>query len=735
MRINDMRNPYDYGNAVSDPRLFAGRREELDRLGRVFDQAALDAPVGLLAVHGERAAGKTSLLNMAALMARDRGLLPVRVHLVPGDADPVGFFGKVYEELVGAAAKAGLTGEDGAPVTVRAVRRTMGGAVGDLPLEFPEAYALAAAGGRFSELALRTDLEWLASRLGRPVALFVDEAQLVAESDDVLSVLRALGAVLRGYVFVLAGTPDLLERVHRVFEHLLRQFEYVRVNRFQHSGEVLECISKPLTAVGIDVHLAFGHAEHEVAGDLFELSDGSPYGALLYCHAMFERWRAGAEEYMALTPALLDHTHQILTAGLAPGERPVLAKVRGLDDDELLSLNILGAGLHEVSADDAWFAHTVSGKAATTRERVFGHLSRFVADGLLEIRDGVVGFAGGMPERIYARSWSMRRLGLSPHDGHPVLGTRPLDQLLTANLERLLHGVCKELDAQVLPTCCPGMHPAQLDQGVAQFTGVSRSKPANIYAAYVHRAVVWSGYPAAVDITAVRCSYGGEERVRWIYSADTADVDLAADPGFAAVAAQAAELGGELTAERLRLPVRADFAAWVEATSTGDERDFMSDTHRNRSFKLYGAGDRRGALAEMEAAQRLTRSWSVLNTAAYLALSLGDHATAAVRADEAAELAETNDEAALSRYNAAIAILASGDVAGARRRLAEAVEYVERRPLVNDDMAYLFVPRLTGGGVLLSEKPDVRLGPALGAALAVVSAAEEDAAQASGSTP
>jgi hypothetical protein len=89
--------------------------------------------------------------------------------------------------------------------------------------------------------------------VGRPIVLLIDEAQLIADRPDVLSMLRTLGMRLEGYVLVLAGTPELVARINEVFDFLLRQFEFIRVERFVEIADVVQCMTRPLGAQ----HLVF----------------------------------------------------------------------------------------------------------------------------------------------------------------------------------------------------------------------------------------------------------------------------------------------------------------------------------------------------------------------------------------------------------------------------------------------------------------------------------------------
>src|SRR4051794_16262077 len=103
-------NPFDFSNPVRTRRILAGRESEMAEATYYVDQARAGSSYSL-ALIGERATGKTSLLNALAEYASDTGLLVARVSLDETIASSeLAFFREVFEALMEAAAEAGQFG-------------------------------------------------------------------------------------------------------------------------------------------------------------------------------------------------------------------------------------------------------------------------------------------------------------------------------------------------------------------------------------------------------------------------------------------------------------------------------------------------------------------------------------------------------------------------------------------------------------------------------------------------
>ncbi|MFF5898092.1 glycosyltransferase [Streptomyces argenteolus] len=694
-------NPYDYRNPVRNAALFVGRAAELATIDYELGQAGLDRASIHIAVHGQRASGKTSLLNRTEHLARERGLLPVRVDLVPGHASAAAFFRKVYEEVAEAVIAEGVLTEP-EPVSGAQIRRMFAGAAPEpgFPLQFPEALALAGPLGVVPETPLRLDLAHFVKALGRPIVLLIDEAQLIAGEQEVLSVLRSLGTRLDGFVFVLAGTQSLLSTIDEVYSPLLRQFTEIKVERFEEPSDIAACVFQPLLHLGLLRLLSEGL--RETAHELVRLTDGNPYEIQLYCHEMFARWQTGAASTMALTPDMLEAVRSRMESNRDVRDRALIRAVREMSPERLRAFNVLCWALDRATLDDIWFAYSLLGGGSVTREELVECRAELIEAGLLADSE-IVRFEEetDLFDEIYVRLWTVGRVEREPHS--PLLGRRETVGLLTMRLSCLLSELA-EGDVRKLSTCCPGMSQEDVDGALLALEGLTASdaQPIPPTVEFLHQAVLRAGRPAALDLTTVTCVYGEYTTARWLYSRDDVDHDLEQDPGFRAAAERVAALGGELRIDRVRVPVRRwdELTAWLRK-ATGPLRADLAENYVTAAYAAYEQGDRAGALELLGEAFELERSGLAANNLLYLSLTSGDPDAALTWAAHAVELAEDPTARALSRYNAAMAHLMNENWPEAAAMLERAAADVAPLAVPEARVGYLLVPRTVQGSARL----------------------------------
>jgi AAA+ ATPase superfamily predicted ATPase len=236
MDIAKLHNPYDFANPVSETASFVGRRDERDDIRYYLDQARTAPRPINIALLGARAAGKTSLLNITEILAKERDFCTVRIDLDEGDvATQIAFFFKLFDSVLTAACHAGAYGGRFAKTYDTYLDIVSSYRIPDdktfCPFLFPIQYARAMAAGNLnihvSDQNLRTDLTAVSEELKHHLLVLVDEGNVLAKSRVHLEKLRNIFMNLSGYMLVLTGTPDLFPVMDDVFSPIVRQFKKI----------------------------------------------------------------------------------------------------------------------------------------------------------------------------------------------------------------------------------------------------------------------------------------------------------------------------------------------------------------------------------------------------------------------------------------------------------------------------------------------------------------------------
>ncbi len=412
-------NPFDFANPVRLEKLFVGRSAELADIRYYLDQAALREMAVNLALVGERAAGKTSFLNIIELEAKKRGFCVARIDLDEGDsASQLAFFQKIFDSLFTAACLKGAY--EGLGGKTYECYREMVDALSIpserlfCPFGFPIQFAKAMGGQNpmvsVSSEAFKHDVSAIQEAVGGPLALLFDEGNVLAGSKIHLEKLRNIFMNIPGVMLVLTGTASLFPVMDDVFSPIVRQFKKINVEPFNQS-DTRKCIEDTLRSVEDAGHFTVGEWIEDLdIEEVRALTGGRPYEIQLVCHFMFRRIQEGRARKFELGTAVLDDVRRELEKTQDVSARPILGAIARYTEKELEALGRFTRADRGLSFQQAWFLTDLFDEKATwTKANLQEKFEMFVHDGVLRVESGNVAFAGDDFDRIYANYLARQR--------------------------------------------------------------------------------------------------------------------------------------------------------------------------------------------------------------------------------------------------------------------------------------------------------------------------------------
>jgi hypothetical protein len=417
--IQKLANPYDFANPVADGELFIGRKEELSEIKYYLSQALLARRPTNIALIGNRASGKTSLLNVTEQDAKKLGLLTVRIDLDEGDAaSQWAFFFKLFDSILSAACDHGAYGGKHANTFETYVDMTCSLSIPEdktfCPFLFPIQYAKALGGNNLQaqvpDYSFRRDLEAVQAELNRPVVILFDEGNVLSKSRVHLQKLRNIFMNSRGYMLVLTGTPEMFPVMDDVFSPIIRQFRKINLDQFDDVEDTEELIRRYLQNAGVDPDSLFDFDESNDLEDIHDLTGGRPYELQLVCHTLFRRVQQGRAQRMSLDLGVIEEVRQQLESAQKFADRPVLSKIRSLDTTTLNALATLApcvekatfeqmCAIEQIFAPEKWDVEALRARFLCLKEENI----------LGENPEGIVQFRGDDFDRIYTKYFSAEK--------------------------------------------------------------------------------------------------------------------------------------------------------------------------------------------------------------------------------------------------------------------------------------------------------------------------------------
>ncbi|MGN6149003.1 MAG: hypothetical protein ACTHPD_10725 [Rhizomicrobium sp.] len=419
--MSELFNPYDFANPVTNMQVFADRQREREEIDYYLD-LALTAPRHInIALVGQRASGKTSLLNYIDQTARIKQFITCRIDLDEENvSSSYAFFFKIFDTIISQAIAAGHLGGPSGQFyeKFRDLASTFDFRVDPkwMPFLFPPTYARVMAADTssqapFPDNEFAADLDVIARETGKKFCLIFDECDLLGNSRGILQKLRNIIQKSTGFIFVLAGTPNLFPVMDDVFSPIVRQFKKIEVRDFVDIDDTLECIQKPLELLSERVPSDFfPFDEPDILREIHTLTSGRPYEVQLLCHSMFKRVQQGHASKMSLDLAVLEDVQNELVSGQALHKRQTIRAIRHLSAAELRSIQPFcsvegGATLQQIIDIE----RIAERNEKLDIDELNTSLTRFVNDGLLSEKDGKICFEGDTLDKIYAKYFAREK--------------------------------------------------------------------------------------------------------------------------------------------------------------------------------------------------------------------------------------------------------------------------------------------------------------------------------------
>ncbi|WP_336328309.1 tetratricopeptide repeat protein [Halovenus sp. HT40] len=327
-------NPYNFLNPVSDEQRFADRQEELQEIERYLAQAEAGNYYHI-GITGNRAAGKSSLLNRVEELADENDHLAVKISLDSQIVqDQLKFFKEVLDSIMAEGTNKGVIGDS----LLDSFRNKVESLDPDIEvsLGYSSTYIRAMQSQDpepdIPQRVLSDDLEDLYEKVAeggkKSIVLLLDEADLLAENDAILQKLRNIFSDIEGYNLVLSGTEELFERTDEVFSPMSRLFKRISLGPFESQDKTKECIVKPLSEEEEE------DLDEQCIGEIHSITGGSPYEINLVAHHMYKHYNEGADE-ITLTPEILDDVAEELDRIRESGHHEIADDVKRLIPNQL----------------------------------------------------------------------------------------------------------------------------------------------------------------------------------------------------------------------------------------------------------------------------------------------------------------------------------------------------------------------------------------------------------------
>ena len=408
-----MANPYDFSNPVSDEKLFIGREKEVGDVFYCLKQISDTGRPIHLAFIGDRAAGKTSFLNISLSDAKKLGFCTVRIDLDESDgASQLSFFRKFFSSLLDEVFEFGAFGGVGgkayeAYIDLVSTYQTSVDPQHQ-PFRFANIIARALKSGN-TELVipdelLKRDLDLISSEVKVPIVFIIDECNVLKSNRITLEKIRNIFMNKKGYMLIMAGTGEFFPVIDDVFSPIARQFQKIDIGPFRDLRSAEECIKKPMSLIGISSKQITKLVPKSVIREIYILSGGRPYEIQLICHFLFKECQHARSRRFTLDFPTVEEIQRVIAGGKSVSERVILSKCKQFRRKTLQALSIFTQWSDRISLIDIiYFEDTFYGKSRFDESDLRKELNDLCSENVVRSSSTSVEFLGDAFDRLYLK--------------------------------------------------------------------------------------------------------------------------------------------------------------------------------------------------------------------------------------------------------------------------------------------------------------------------------------------
>lgn len=353
--IINIPNPFDCSRPVKSLKEFAGRLNEIDNIKEIFND--VEAGLGLnVAIHGERACGKSSLLNIIKEIANDKGALTYKIDLDENIiTSGLDMMVTIFDGLIDDGITKGFWGDEGEESEYYQTWKANIDfyEIGDRSKHFLQIGPIYAnAKAKDLDYVLRpniieNDFKKLLSKSEKNkipfIAIFIDEADLFSKNKGLLELIRNIIQNLTKVIFVLSGTHQMFSLIDDVFSPIQRQFRKIKLGNFQHFNETIECFFKPLESQGVKRHEIKKFISYDTIRELHKNTYGNPYHIKLLSRFMLKNFQDEGDDTknIVINDVVLNNVYENIWSSSESSKRVIHKILPTLSKDQLKSLGFL----------------------------------------------------------------------------------------------------------------------------------------------------------------------------------------------------------------------------------------------------------------------------------------------------------------------------------------------------------------------------------------------------------